>query len=435
MKHNFQLKDGIILTVLVAVFLGIIFIPRTFTGHDFAFQIVAACLGAIITMFITKMLLKNQSESEEDKEKNIKIYESKIKVYSSFISKMWNTLEDEEVTEDELRQLRSTIFNELIFYVSPDRVNALKTCVDAIFLEKDKMERNESNIGVLSKEYMRQYANITKILRADLNGNSTKGDTIAENAEQIQKLWTSFKIKPTEDAPQIQSNIGLAKKEEVMQDCTQTELYTANKYDGQFWHFNMWGYNQLRALKNGKFELSLVEYNGEDWRTNLIRQVKPGDIVFLFRRGGWGYIGAYRVMGHRIFDFNGNNEEIVLNGKTDVISPIPEQDIKEYDYYNSMDDGADLCSNLIVKQLAYYDNGVSYPGGVYRRTISRYDYGYGMILLSRLLATVNDTENFGRLHESDGIAKPMTCDIEEFKELTNSLNIYPAEKDNNGNWK
>lgn len=92
MKHKSKLKDEwIILSVLVAIFLGIIFIPRTFTGHDFAFQIVAACLGAIITMFITRMLLRNQSESEEDNEKNIKIYESKIKVYSSFISKMWNT--------------------------------------------------------------------------------------------------------------------------------------------------------------------------------------------------------------------------------------------------------------------------------------------------------------------------------------------------------
>ena len=52
-----------------------------------------------------------------------------------------------------------------------------------------------------------------------------------------------------------------------------------------------------------------------------------------------------------------------------------------YDIYNGRDDSADLCSNLIVEPIAYVPDGVGNPGGVYRRTISRYDAGYAATLL------------------------------------------------------
>ena len=117
---NFQIsdimkKDWLMLIILIFLFIGILFFHHIFTGFDLAFQLMAACLGALLTMFITKMLLRNQSESEEKKEKNVKIYENKIEVCSNFISTMWETLDDEEITNDELRKLRSEVFNKLIF--------------------------------------------------------------------------------------------------------------------------------------------------------------------------------------------------------------------------------------------------------------------------------------------------------------------------------
>ena len=51
-------------------------------------------------------------------------------------------------------------------------------------------------------------------------------------------------------------------------------------------------------------------------------------------------------------------------------------DIKEYDIYESQKDGATTCANIIVEPLAFVENGVGNPGGVYRRTISRYDSHY-----------------------------------------------------------
>ena len=54
------------------------------------------------------------------------------------------------------------------------------------------------------------------------------------------------------------------------------------------------GSANLTGAGNGIYELNLVEYN-EDWRTNQLKRVGKDDLVFLFRSGGWGYMGVFRV--------------------------------------------------------------------------------------------------------------------------------------------
>ena len=116
----------------VVAFLAICFF--VFHIPDFWPQLLAiiasAFLGAGATAWITKSLLKNQQESEEEKEKNIKVFENKIQVYSEFISKMWKTLEDDTITDEEIRGIRLDIFNKLIFYY--DDIDKLVKKVDGI---------------------------------------------------------------------------------------------------------------------------------------------------------------------------------------------------------------------------------------------------------------------------------------------------------------
>ena len=104
----------------------------------------------------------------------------------------------------------------------------------------------------------------------------------------------------------------------------------------------------------------------------------------LFRRGGYGYVGAFEAIGRRIFDFEKGEEEILYFGEE---KPRPVEnfnaDVEKYDIYKSREDGATLCSNLIVKRIAYVPEGVGNPGGVYRRTISRYDSHYAWLLRER----------------------------------------------------
>ena len=194
---------------------------------------------------------------------------------------------------------------------------------------------------------------------------------------------------------------------------------------------------QIAALRNGINELNLIEYE-EEWRTNLIKQVKENDLVFLFRSGGFGYMGVYLILGWRTFQFLeedkvvetlkiGKNEESITD-ETRILS-----DLKRSDIYHSREDGADFCSSLIVEPLAFAKNGIGNPGGVYRRTISRYDHGYGLMQLARFMAIMDDTNNYD-VHFNGETTVKMGCNKEKFMELLKSGNIKPAERDEKGNW-
>ena len=395
--------------------------------------IASAFLGAGATAWITNTLLKNQQESEEAKEKNIKVYENKIKVYSAFISKMWKTLEDDAITDEEIRGIRSDIFNKLVFYLKKEDVIILGEKVknikssDSFSNEEDAKEAAKKTQNIITC-----FSEITELLRADVNNNN-----MASTPEDISKLWNNFGVQPRES-----NQTGLTEEKIVKAPNEPTiEISETHIINPNYWHFNMWGDEQIESFRNGLYELSLMEYE-ETWRTNLVQQVQYDDIVFLFRRGGWGYIGAFRVKGWRVFfnDESGVSETVYLDGNKpfEVTNATQvNEDIDHYDIYKSISDSATSCANLIVEPFAFDYEGVSYPGGVYRRTISRYDSDYARALLSRFLAN-KDKASFNMLwDEKDGQKGYITkvnSNSKYFEKIISDLNIAPAEKDENGYW-
>ena len=421
-----------IITAILAICFFVFHLP------DFWSQLLAiitsAFLGVGATAFITNTLLKNQQESEEAKEKNIKVYENKIQVYSEFISKMWKTLEDDEITDEEIRGIRSDIFNKLIFYLKKDDIIKLGEKVRSIKSSESFNDGEDKAIDKAKKTtgIIECFSEITELLRADVNNNVQ-----TEAIQEISRLWNNFGVQPREnvaipDKPTVAMN-----EEKVNPDTAST---TTQNLNCRFWHFAMLGANeQIAALRNGVYELNLIEYE-EEWRTNLIKQVKENDLVFLFRSGGFGYMGVYRVIGWRVFQFLEGDKviETLKTGKSEEETITDEKrilnDLKRSDIYNSRKDGADFCSSLIVEPLAFAKNGIGNPGGVYRKTISRYDHGYGLMQLARFMAIMDDPNNYD-VHYDGVTTVKMGCNKEKFMELLKSGDIKPAEKDENGNWK
>lgn len=371
-----------ILAASLAIFFFVFHIPE-FWAQLLAI-IASAFLGAGVTAWITNTLLTNQQESEETKEKNIKVFENKIQVYSEFISKMWKTLEDDTITDEEIRGIRLDIFNKLIFYY--DDIDKLVKKVDGI-KSTDKYKEEIDN-SKRTQEIIQCFSDITDLLRVDVGRRESK-------TESISNLWNKFGIQPRDTENETISNekmetVSKTMSDVVIKDSVQQENNASE--DSQrlenAWHFNAWGDQQFKQIeenlaKSKEIELSLVEY-GEYWRTNLLKQVGKGDIIMLFRRGGYGYVGAFEAIGRRIFDFEKGEEEILYFDE-EKTRPVENFDVdaEEYDIYKSREDGATLCSNLIVKCIAYVSDGVGNPGGVYRRTISRYDSHYAWLLKER----------------------------------------------------
>lgn len=356
--------------VIILLMVTIVLMLQGFKDREYGPNLIVGFIGALISAVITLMLLRDQTKTEETKERNKELYNAKLKVYSDFVSSMYEALSDNQITEEEMRDLRTKLFGEVSFYANQNVLKKIETELRSI---KSYTDVNMPNV----------FAGITSILQQDLQDNSS------DSKENVKSLWGIFEGIMANTKPDLESNTierveatepNTNSNDVVRQEEMNTEI--AGRLEQQAWHFIMWEDTQLKKLKEGFTELSLIEYEGVDWRTNLVKQVDNNDIILLFRRGGYGYIGAYKAIGWRVFYFEDEREEIQMFGK-EIQEITGEQylsDINSYDIYESKDDGATTCANIIVEPIAFVENGVGNPGGVYRRTISRYDSHYAWLL-------------------------------------------------------
>lgn len=433
-------KASVISVGIMLLLLVVAVVCHLYGWKDAPFQFLAACLGAGVTVIITNLLLVEQTkqqaalqdkqikaqgklqednisfqdklkreadEANEKRNKELQLRENKIKAYSEFVSSLYSLLGNSSEDKLDLEKIRMEIFSKLIFYIEPATLEGLLAISDEIH-----------KAGATNKEKLfENLCSITSQLRFELFGAKDTDETVSP----MIKIWNNFSFD-----------------HHVGKDQEGTPAFSVAP-DFTFWHFNMWDSEQIESFRKGLYELALIEYD-ETWRTNLVQQVKCGDVAFLFRRGGWGYIGAFVVKGWRVIYNNEDGlHEVVYNGQKTVITDVEtiNRDIDRFDIYKSISNGATSCANLIVEPIAFDFDGVSYPGGVYRRTISRYDGDYARALLSRFLAN-KDKAYFNMLwEERDGqkvdVVK-VDSNAQSFDKLVSDLNIKPAEKDSNGNW-
>ena len=327
--------------------------------------VVSAFLGAIVTSLMTRSLLKRRSEIEEEKENNVQMYQNKLEAFSAFSKELWELADKDDFAPERIRTL---LFNKVIFFLTKSDI--------AKFIGLFEDFRNNR---------IELYSQLTEVIKSCLDSGKTEKDCF--DKEDVKKLWIVIdKHVDKENVPQQQQEESTSEANDAPIDNCEQEL-TSWEYR-QAWHFAMWRNQQLDAIDKGIHELSLIEYD-EGWRTNLLKQVRKEDVIFLFRRGGSGYIGAFKPIGRRIFERDANNQIIETIHRFDKGEEIIKDsaqvkaDKEKYDIYGAMDDGATYCSNLIVEPIAYIRDGVGNPGGVYRRTISRYDTSYAKELLKR----------------------------------------------------
>jgi hypothetical protein len=250
---------------------------------------------------------------------------------------MWTMLDGGEVTNNELRELRNICFRNLVFYLNENQINQIYNQINSI----DETSHDTAMMAV---------AGITHILKNSLNEEESVKST------NLLKLFNAFKKEGSKDS------IVIVKEEKTLIDKVVEENNKSDEMSPSitFWHFIMWrDTEQLKAFENKNWLLCLIEY-GEDWRTNMLDQVQPNDVIFLFRRGGYGYIGAFRAKGKKIYT---NEEWYKLDeGKR--------KEIAFYDMYNAFEDGATSVANVLVEPIAYNFKGVGYYT-VRRRTIER----------------------------------------------------------------
>lgn len=136
---------AIIAIIVLGLFIALTIISRVYQGGEIPIQIMGALLGAIITAFITMILLLGQSQAEELKERNVRVFEEKTNRYNKFIENLWKIWEDRKVTLEELNELMKSISKDIILYTNKNTVNNILKSLTVIakYAGKDQTEEDD----------------------------------------------------------------------------------------------------------------------------------------------------------------------------------------------------------------------------------------------------------------------------------------------------
>jgi len=392
-KKTFRIVAITIIAILVLL-IAFYLIGGTSTGftlQQFIGIIVAAALSGVITLLLLSAqndTLQEQRKGEAKRDKDVKIYSNKIAAFSSFNKAVWQKdLENSDPNQivETIKTIRKEFYSKVILYLNSTEIDEIVNIVNN--------RGSQSFQGILSP--------IVDVLNKNagrsLADGSDNNDDDPNYSKSCQALWIAFNEWIHSYDELLTEQDGTEKpgetdnQAEIQKEDIPVADQPAKTFNRQPWHFCMWSVDQLNHLDNHENELSLVEYQ-ELWRTKQVKQVKLGDIVFLFR-GNWRYSGVFKALGWRVLSYSTNeagvrvvSEEVyegispIFQGKVLPISEV-EDVLEKHDIYGSYNDGSTSCANIVVETLSYIRDGVVTPNGTYRKTISRYDRVYAVRLL------------------------------------------------------
>ena len=101
-------KSGLYIAggVLLVTFILLAWISHAWLGTEIASQLFAAIAGAIIAAFITAILLRLQTQSQGEQEKESKVYEEKLRIYQEFLHKLNDIIRDNKIEKEEVIDLQ-----------------------------------------------------------------------------------------------------------------------------------------------------------------------------------------------------------------------------------------------------------------------------------------------------------------------------------------
>lgn len=370
-----------LVVLLIAVVFAVASCFGIYRGAEIPGRIVAAFTSVAVTGVITWILLKGQRSEDERKDKNINIFQEKLKVYAEFNRELWKITDKVSLAE-----LRDRIVKELVLMLPYDKMDSLEKYISELYENIEK------------EEYLNKFkSNITQILKDDITSDILQNEKRQQqnknldkgNAKRILQLVNAFNLEKTQaDIDESQAETENHDMAVAFQDAKIQNIWQGyNEGKIQCWHFAaLDNGKQAAALSREPAVLSLIEY-GEDWRTERLEQVKKDDVLFLFNRGGAGYVGMYRATGEKFIIHN------PAEGKPTVFEDgcekeLPEEKIaianaiKPYDIYGAYDDGATYVSDVKVEEIKKLQSDTYNPINVVRQTIARLSPGNVKALLA-----------------------------------------------------
>ena len=182
------------LALVVVMLLTVVSPLGLFTAHDAPFQLLAACLGAIVTVLITSLLLKSQAKQQhelqqeqaktqedlQDKAKSMELrqiketeqYKAKLKIYQEYLVNLYEAVKDRELTTEEKIQMQFQTAR-LAMHTKIEHIEQVSTSVKDIIDSLTTPSGDKYDVGKLQKALF----NIIKQFREELYENDSIGES------------------------------------------------------------------------------------------------------------------------------------------------------------------------------------------------------------------------------------------------------------------
>ncbi len=195
----------------LAVFLALSVVSKLYPGEEIPVQITGAFLGAIVTAAITMFLLHGQSQAEEAKERNVKVFEEKTNRYNAFLKKLWNAWEDRRITLEELNDLIESVSQDIIIYTKEENTQRLLHSLTRIAAHAGK----PTTTDIEREEVQKEVFEIINILSAEMNLGGRINPEIQSDLNLLER-----KVRPYLTAKEYKRRL----IEEIREHLAQADL-------------------------------------------------------------------------------------------------------------------------------------------------------------------------------------------------------------------
>lgn len=252
MKKNDKLLWPVILA-LVAFVIAVLF--RIFSLSDIWAQMFGAFIGAMITVIITLLLLKSQTSSEEEKERNSKIFEEKLRIYQEFLKKLCEVVKGMNIEKSKEIELEFQV-SYIAMHTSYESLAEISKQVREIItaIKEGDSERNKmlKQLFVIADTFYKELYN-----NVNVYDDEKRQETI-QNFNSI--MFTAADIKLIKRAVELQKKINSnGAKQRIWKDTTLVyEFYTdKNKNTGNYIVVDM-------IPKNDSYEVTVYKRNANE---------------------------------------------------------------------------------------------------------------------------------------------------------------------------
>lgn len=184
MKKSFKYLGTVIIVLIIFVALFSYF----YLASDNAVgpNLVTCWVGVIVSALVTLVLLKGQTQDEEEKDKNTKVFEEKLKMYQDFLKTLNQVLHDGKVTNEEVLRLKFKIAL-MALHTGTQGINEISKSVNNIFSKAN----GRGNLNIDEVE-LKDLFLIVNQFRQEIYGDQIQMEALEEAIKNFEGIDISY---------------------------------------------------------------------------------------------------------------------------------------------------------------------------------------------------------------------------------------------------